>query len=154
MPMSLQWTGAIEGSGMSDETVTVATSFDDARPPLPGTTVERPWYFGGVVHDDDTADDLVHGLSYGAIGLGEALALLETDIPSVVDDWHGGARALFDEQMPGILAAGHQLVAILLAAGSSVMAAYESAHLEAELRSQLRAADQADRSTAADRVRR
>lgn len=135
---------------MSDETFTVATGFGDARPPLPGTTVERPWYFERVVHDHDSADDLVHGLSYGAIGLGEALALLETDIPTVVEDWHGGARALFDEQMPGILAAGHQLVAILLAAGSSVMAAYESAHLEEQLRAELRTADEADRSTVAE----
>ena len=133
---------------MADETVTVSTSFGDDRPPLPGTGVERPWYFEGVVHDYDTADDLVHGLSYGAIGLGEALALLETDIPSVVEDWHGGARSLFDEQMPGILAAGHQLVAVLLAGGSAVMAAYESAHLEAQLRVDLRTADEADRSAA------
>jgi hypothetical protein len=124
-------------------------STDDARPPLPGTTVERPWYFEGVVHDHDTADELVHQLSYGAIGLGEALALLETDIPTVVEDWHGDARAVFDEQMPMILAAGHQLVAVLLAGGSSVMAAYESAHLEAQLRANLRAAHDVDASTAA-----
>ena len=125
-------------------------SVDDARPPLPGTTVERPWYFESVVHDHDTADDLTHQLSYGAIGLGEALALLETDIPTVVEDWHGDARALFDEQMPLILAAGHQLVAVLLAGGSSVMAASESARLEAQLRAELRAAYEADQATAAE----
>ena len=125
-------------------------SFDDARPPLPGATVDRPWYFEGVVHDHETADDLTHQLSYGAIGLGEALALLETDIPTVVEDWHGDARALFDEQMPLILAAGHQLVAVLLTGGSSVMAAYESAYLEAQLRANLCAAYEADRSAAAE----
>lgn len=115
----------------------------DARPPLPGTAPDRPWYFEGVVYDHDTADDTVHGLTYGAIGLGDALALLETDIPTVTEDWQGYARLVFDEQMPGILAAGHQLVAVLLAAGSSVMAAYESAYQESQLRSELRAAYQA-----------
>lgn len=133
---------------MSDETVTAATSFD-ARPPLPGATADRPWYFEGVVHDHGSADDLVHQLSYAAIGLGEALALLETDIPTVVEDWHGDARALFDEQMPLILAAGHQLVAILLAGGSSVMATYESARFEAQLRAELRAGYEADQSAPA-----
>ena len=134
---------------MSEQTVTVATNFDDARPHLPGTTAERPWYFEGVVHHYDTADDLVHGLSYGAIGLGEALALLEADIPTVIEDWEGGARVVFDEQMPGILAAGHQLVAVLLAGGSAVMAAYESAHLEDQLRRDLRTAYLAEPSAAA-----
>lgn len=112
----------------------------DDRPPLPGTTEDRPWYFDGVVYDRDTAHDAVHGLSYAAIGLGEALALLEADIPVVVEDWTGTARLVFDDHMPGILAAGHQLAAVLLAAGSSVMAAYESAYQESRLRSELRAA--------------
>lgn len=122
---------------------------DDARPPLPGATEARPWYFGEVVHDHDTADDLVHSLSYAAIGLGEALALLEADIPVVVEDWEGDARLVFDEQMPGILTAGHQLVAVMLAAGSSVMAAYESAFHESQLREQLRSAYEAERAVAA-----
>lgn len=121
----------------------------DTRPPLPGSTDDRPWYFGEVVHDYDTADDVVHGLAYAAIGLGEALALLEADIPVVVEDWEGDARLVFDEQMPGILTAGHQLVAVLLAAGSSVMAAYESAYQESRLREQLRSAHQAEQAAAA-----
>jgi hypothetical protein len=121
----------------------------DARPPLPGSTDDRPWYFSEVVHDDDTADDVVHGLAYAAIGLGEALALLEADIPVVVEDWEGDARLVFDEQMPRILTAGHQLVAVLLAAGSSVMAAYESAHQESRLREQLRSAYEAEQAVAA-----
>jgi hypothetical protein len=104
---------------------------------------DRPWYFDDIVYDYDTADDTVHGLAYAAIGLAEALALLEADIPVVVDDWAGTARLVFDEQMPAILTAGHQLVAVLSAAGSSVMASYESAYQERQLRSQLRAAHDA-----------
>lgn len=122
---------------------------DDARPPLPGSTEERPWYFSEVIYDHDTADDLVHDLTYAAIGLGEALALLEADIPVVVEDWEGDARLVFDEQMPGILTAGHQLVAVLLAAGSSVMAAFESAYQESQLREQLRSAYDAEQAVAA-----
>jgi hypothetical protein len=121
----------------------------DARPPLPGSPDDRPWYFGDVVHDYDTADDVVHGLAYAAIGLDEALALLEADIPVVVEDWEGDARLVFDEQMPGILTAGHQLVAVLLAAGSSVMAAYESAYQESQLREQLQSAYEAEQSVGA-----
>jgi len=108
---------------------------------------DRPWYVEGVVYDHDTADDAVHGLAHAAIGLSDALALLEADIPVVVEDWEGKARLVFDEQVPGVLEAGHQLVAALLTAGSSVMASYESAYQEAQLREELRAA-----SEASDRV--
>lgn len=111
---------------------------------------DEPWYFSPVTCDDDTSDQAVHGLSYAAIGLGEALALLEADIPVVVDDWHGTARMVFDDEMPGILEAGHQLVAVLLAAAVSVGAAYESAQAERTLRSSLReayAVDQARMAT-------
>ena len=38
---------------------------------------DRPWYVEGVVYDHDTADDAVHGLGHAAIGLSDALALLD-----------------------------------------------------------------------------
>ncbi len=101
---------------------------------------DEPWFFERVVQDKGSADDAVHSLSYAAMGLGEALALLEADIPTVVEDGRGKARMVFDEQMPGILTAGHQLVAVLLTAAVSVGAAHESAALEEGLRASLRAA--------------
>jgi hypothetical protein len=63
--------------------VVVSGGRDGLRPTTGGAPAsDRPWFFEGVVHDYDTADDLVHGLSFGAIGLADALALLETDIPT------------------------------------------------------------------------
>jgi uncharacterized protein YukE len=100
---------------------------------------ERPWFYETVVSDHETADTALHQLTYCAISLGEALALLEADIPVVVDGWDGLARQAFDQQMPGILSAGHQLVSVLLAAGAAVTAAYESSVHEADLRARLRA---------------
>jgi uncharacterized protein YukE len=106
----------------------------------------RPWYFDEVVHDDDTAHEVTHTLAFGAIGLAEALAILEADMPVVVEDWEGRARWVFDEEMRGILAAGHQLVAVLQAAAASVTAAQESASQEAQLRAGLREAYWAERA--------
>jgi hypothetical protein len=103
-----------------------------------------PWYFEDVLHDYDTAHELTHTLGYGAIGLAEALAILEADIPVVVEDWEGRARWVFDEEMRATLAAGHQLVAVLQAAGASVMAAHESASAESQLRAELREAYRAE----------
>ena len=99
----------------------------------------RPWFYEAVVSDGETADTALHQLAYCAVSLGEALALLEADVPVVVDGWDGLARQAFDQQMPGILAAGHQLISVLLAAGAAVTAAYESSVHEADLRARLRA---------------
>jgi hypothetical protein len=104
----------------------------------------QPWYFEDVKKDHESAHDLEHTLGYGAIGVAEALALLQADIPVVVEDWAGSARWLFDEQMPGILEAGHQLVAVLQATVSAVSAAYENAYAEASLREDLRESYLAD----------
>lgn len=112
-----------------------------------------PWFFEDVLHDDDTAHELTHTLGYGAIGLAEALTILEADMPVVVEDWEGRARWVFDEEMRATLAAGHQLVAVLQAAGASVMAAHESASAEAQLRAELREAYRAElASQPADRA--
>jgi hypothetical protein len=99
----------------------------------------RPWFYEAVVSDHDTADEALHQLTLGSISLGEALALLAADIPSVVDGWEGVARRDFDDQMPGVIAAGYQLVSALLAAGVAVTAAYEDSVLESGLRARLRA---------------
>lgn len=104
----------------------------------------RPWFYEAVVSDHDTADEVLHQLTLCSISLGEALALLTADIPSVVDGWEGLARLAFDEQMPGILVAGHQLASALLAAGVAVTAAYESSVLEGDLRARLRADHEAE----------
>lgn len=98
---------------------------------------EEPWYFEEVVYSHDTASDAMHELTFAAISVQEALSLLEHDIPTVVEDWRGQARLVFDEEMPGILEAGHQLVATLLAAATAVEAAEESALEERLLRESL-----------------
>jgi uncharacterized protein YukE len=99
----------------------------------------RPWFFEDVVFDGDAADDAVEELALAATSLGDALALVETDVPVVVEDWEGQARAVFDEEMSAVLAAGHQLLALLLAAGSAVVAASEGARDEQRRREWLRA---------------
>jgi hypothetical protein len=116
--------------------------------------LNRPWYFDEVVHDDDTAHEVTHTLAFGAIGLAEALAILEADMPVVVEDWEGRARWVFDEEMRGILASGHQLVAVLQAAGASVTATQESASREAQLRAELRDAYSAEQAERAERAGR
>jgi uncharacterized protein YukE len=98
-----------------------------------------PWFYEAVVSDHDTADTAIDELGFCAVSLGEALALLTADIPSVVDGWEGLARRAFDDEMPGILEAGYQLASMLLAAGVAVGAAYESSAREIDLRAQLRA---------------
>jgi hypothetical protein len=99
----------------------------------------RPWFFEDVVFDRDAADDAVEELALAATSLGDALALVEADVPVVVEDWEGQARAVFDEEMSAVLAAGHQLLALLLAAGSAVVAASEGAWDEQRRRDWLRA---------------
>lgn len=108
----------------------------------------RPWFYEAVVSDHDTVDDALHELTLCSISLDEALALLTADIPSVVDGWEGVARLAFDEQMPGILVAGHQLASALVAAGVAVTAAYESSVLEGDLRVRLRADHEAELAAA------
>ena len=49
--------------------------------------------------------------------------------------------------MPGVLQAGHQLVAVLTTAATAVSAALESGDHERQLRAGLRAAHLADRGT-------
>jgi hypothetical protein len=110
-------------------------------------TVAHPWYFETVEASYETADEGADQLGYMAVSLGDALALLEADIPVVIEDWHGRARLAFDEQMQGILEAGHQLRAVLLAGGESVSAAYESAQCERHLRASLRRAWADDEAT-------
>jgi hypothetical protein len=106
----------------------------------------RPWYFEDVVYDLDSADDAMHELALAATSVGEALALVEADVPVVVEDWEGEARLVFDTEMSGILEVGHQLVAMLVAAGSAVVAASESASAEAGLRVSLREAYEAEQA--------
>ena len=84
---------------------------------------DEPWYFDAVATDRRSATDAMHELGFTAIAIGEALALLEADIALVVEDWEGGARRAFDEQMPGVLGAGHQLVAALTTAATAVTTA-------------------------------
>ncbi len=111
---------------------------------------DEPWYFDAVATDRRSATDAMHELGFTAIAIGEALALLEADIPLVVEDWEGGARLAFDEQMPGVLGAGHQLVAALTTAATAVTTALESAHHERQLRHDLRAAHEADTEATGD----
>jgi cation diffusion facilitator CzcD-associated flavoprotein CzcO len=59
---------------------------------------------------------------------------------------------VFDEEMRGILASGHQLVAVLQAAGASVTATQESASREAQLRAELRDAYWAEQAERAERA--
>lgn len=107
---------------------------------------DEPWYADDVVTDDRSATDAMHHLAFTGTAVAEALALLEADIPLVVEDWSGGARLAFDAQLPGILAAGHQLVAALTAAATGVDAALESGVHERQLRRQLRDASDAGTS--------
>lgn len=114
---------------------------------------DEPWYFGEVVSDHDTSHDAMHELSYAAISLQEALTLVETDIPVVVEDWQGKARVAFDDEMPGILEAGHQLASLLLATATAVEAAHESAYEEMQLRRELRDAHVTELADNRDRTR-
>jgi hypothetical protein len=97
-----------------------------------------PWYFEDVVFDRDAADDAVEELALAVTSLGDALALVEADVPVVVEDWDGRARVVFDEEMSAVLATGHQLVALLLAAATAVVAATEGASDEQQRRERLR----------------
>ena len=108
---------------------------------------DAPWYFDAVEIDRRAAHAAMHELGFTAMAVAEALALLEADIPLVVEDWRGGARRTFDEQMPGVLEAGHQLVAVLTTAATAVSAALESGDHERQLRADLRAAHVADTGT-------
>ena len=105
---------------------------------------DEPWYFHRVDTDYRSATDAMHELTFTAMALGEALALLEADIPLVVEDWSGAARLAFDEQMPGVLEAGHQLVAVLMTAATGVNTALESGDHERRLRAELREAHEAE----------
>ena len=108
---------------------------------------DAPWYFDAVETDRRSAHAAMHELGFTAMAVAEALALLEADIPLVVEDWQGGARRTFDEQMPGVLQAGHQLVAVLTTAATAVSTALESGDHERQLRADLRAAHLADTGT-------
>jgi uncharacterized protein YukE len=114
---------------------------------------DEPWYLAEVTYDDDTGHDAMHELSYAAISLQEALTLVETDIPVVVEDWEREARRVFDDEMPGILEAGHQLVSLLLATATAVEATQESAFEERQLREGLRDAYLTELADNRDRTR-
>lgn len=108
----------------------------------------RPWFFEDVVYDAQAADDAMHELALAATSLGDALALVEADGPVVVEDWRGESRHVFDEEIVGLLTAGHQLVALLTAAGAAVVAASESAYDEQRRRLSLRRDHEARREAA------
>lgn len=107
----------------------------------------NPWFFDDVVHDSDQAADAADGLARAAGSLSDALQLLEHDIPDIVEDWAGPARWTFDADMPGILEAGHQLLATLVSGVSAVAYYDELAANEVTRRQALREQWQADQNS-------
>ena len=109
----------------------------------------EPWYEAEVLYDHGTASDAVFELIFAAQSLQEALALVESDVPAVVEDWTGEARIGFDHEMAGLVEVGHQVAALLSAAALGVDVAEDQAHEEVHLREELRAAHDAERAAAA-----
>lgn len=66
----------------------------DAGPPAPDDAPETGWRF-----DFAAADAAVDQLLLTAQSLLESVALVETDIPVVTEDWTGRFREVFDVEM-------------------------------------------------------
>jgi hypothetical protein len=111
--------------------------------------VPQPWFFDAVFHDSEQAMAAQAGLANAAGSLSEALALIETDLPVVVEDWTGSARWAFDVEMRSVLEAGHLLLASLVAGVSAIAFHDELARNEVTRRDALRESWRADQAALA-----